>query len=74
MRVSEMIEILQAHLDMFGDDEVLLRTDLGRVHPVVQVRDIEVVDISDSGQDAPWYVPISLGRGCESPVRVAVIE
>lgn len=74
MRVSEMIEIMQAHLDMFGDDEVLLRTNLGRAHPVVQVRDIEVIDISEPGQDAPWYVPISLGREGESPVRVAVIQ
>ena len=74
MKVSEMIETLQAHLDMFGDDEVLLRTDLGRAHPVVQVHDIEVVDVSEPGQDAPWYVSSSLGRGGESPVRVAVIK
>lgn len=74
MKVSEMIEIMQAHLDMFGDDEVLLRTNLGRAHQVVQVRDIEVIDISEPGQDAPWYVSSSLGRGGESPVRVAVVE
>lgn len=74
MNVSELIHLLQTHLEWFGDDEVLLRTNLGRAHPVVQVRDIEVVDISEPGQDAPWYVSSSLGRGGESPVRVAVIE